>query len=409
MPQSKPEIRVLQVFDSLGTGGAETWLIGLLKYFRDNAHNLGVSVRTDICLTSGQRMNFDDLAEDLGARLFYLPYAVTNLPDFARKFRNRLRQGQYHAVHDHQGIAAGFHFFLAAGVLPPVRIAHFHNPVSDLADGSGGRVLQATRQNLGRLGIRFFATQVLGTSQTCLQEHGLSTDLFARLGPRALHCGIDLASYVGDYGIEHNSLCEEFEWPLSARIVLFVGRLGADQQNSKASTDNRKNPKFALEVARECLRSDKSLRLVMVGSGDQERHRLQKLVLSWGLADRVRLCAARNDIPRLMIGSDLLIFPSKSEGLGMVAIEAQASGLRVLASDAVPEECSVVPGLVTFYSLNEGIAAWATLAQKILHLPRPDHACSNQCVSASRFAIENSAIDLVKSYGASGRKSYMRI
>ena len=31
----KPECRVLQVFSSLGVGGAETWLIALLRYFKE--------------------------------------------------------------------------------------------------------------------------------------------------------------------------------------------------------------------------------------------------------------------------------------------------------------------------------------------------------------------------------------
>ena len=35
---------------------------------------------------------------------------------------------------------------------------------------------------------------------------------------------------------------------------------------------------------------------------------------------------------------DALLFPSNYEGLGMVAIEAQCSGLPVFASDKVPDE-----------------------------------------------------------------------
>jgi len=53
IPPTKPELRVLQVFGRLGIGGAETWLLSLLKYFVEGEDTLPVRVRTDVCLTSG--------------------------------------------------------------------------------------------------------------------------------------------------------------------------------------------------------------------------------------------------------------------------------------------------------------------------------------------------------------------
>ena len=38
----KRELRVLQVFSVLGVGGAETWLMSLLKYFHENNQELPV-------------------------------------------------------------------------------------------------------------------------------------------------------------------------------------------------------------------------------------------------------------------------------------------------------------------------------------------------------------------------------
>src|SRR5712691_11396204 len=69
---AKRELRVLQVFSVLGMGGAETWLMALLRYFYENEHHLPFRVRTDICLTGGSEAFFDQEARSLGARLFYL-------------------------------------------------------------------------------------------------------------------------------------------------------------------------------------------------------------------------------------------------------------------------------------------------------------------------------------------------
>ena len=54
---------------------------------------------------------------------------------------------------------------------------------------------------------------------------------------------------------------------------------------------------------------------------------------------------------------DLFLFPSKYEGLGMVSIEAQASGLPVICSTAVPREAKVTD-LVSYLSLQDGIEKW---------------------------------------------------
>lgn len=124
------ELRVLQVFSALGIGGAETWLMALLKYFNANQNKLPFRVRMDVCLTGGRKAVFDAEAEALGAKLFYLHYTRKKLVQFTRDFRRILSNGRYHAIHDHQDYTAGWHFLSGLGLLPPVRIAHVHNPFS---------------------------------------------------------------------------------------------------------------------------------------------------------------------------------------------------------------------------------------------------------------------------------------
>jgi len=98
-----------------------------------------------------------------------------------------------------------------------------------------------------------------------------------------------------------------------------------------------------------------------------------------------------------MYASDVLLFPSRGEGLGMVAVEAQAAGLPVLASTAVPRECVVIPDLVRFEPLQRGAPDWARALLE--HAARPrDIAAANKRVAASPFAIENSARALIDLY-----------
>ena len=66
-----------------------------------------------------------------------------------------------------------------------------------------------------------------------------------------------------------------------------------------------------------------------------------------GVLDRVRFSGERQDIPRLLKGADLFLFPSLWEGLPGALLEACAAGTPVLASDiaANREVAEVFPGI----------------------------------------------------------------
>jgi glycosyltransferase involved in cell wall biosynthesis len=401
---AKRELRVLQVFSGLGMGGAETWLISLLKYFHEHNADLPVSVKFDVLLTGGEKAIFDDEAVALGARLFYLRFGRRNLVSFAREFRAILAKGNYDAIHDHQDYIAGLHFLFGAGRLPPTRIAHVHNPLLHIANYVTDPLRKLTSK-AGKHLLRYFATDIMGTSVQVLREYGFEHEAYPTTNVGAAHCGFDLTRYQGDYESTHKELCSELGWDNSSKILLFVGRLEGAQGLHMGRLMTHKNPEFSLDVARECLARDDRVRLVMVGAGEEKKREFEEKVSAWKLNNQIRLLGVRSDVPRLMLGSDLLLFPSLAEGLGMVAVEAQAAGLRVIASDTTPRECVVVPDLIEFCALNATPAYWADRALRLINAPRRDSTSCNAAVSKSAFSIANSADLLLQLYGANSMSS----
>lgn len=388
-----PECRVLQVFSSLAMGGAEKWLMSLLRYAHDSADALPVKLKVDVLLTGGARAEFDDEAEALGARLFYLTFSRPTFLGFIRKFRHLLAEGRYHVIHDHQDYAAGFRLMAGLGHLPEIRIAHVHNTSIQLASYNNSRIrrfaFEQAKRFLGR-----HATHITGTSSPMLTEFGFDDPYFSSVNRRVLHCGFDVSSFRGDKVSIHTDVCREFGWGSNSKILLFVGRL----DDPAGFNLHRKRPDFALEIARECIRADPQIRMLMAGSGDTVRSELKTKVDKWGLTDKIRLIGQRNDVNRLMLGSDLFLFPALEEGLGMVVVEAQAAGLRVLTSTGVPRESSVVPEIVQFKPLSDGIASWTDEALRLLRSPDPDASKCNSAVQDSNFSIENSARELIDIY-----------
>ncbi|MBQ7665250.1 MAG: glycosyltransferase [Synergistaceae bacterium] len=87
---------------------------------------------------------------------------------------------------------------------------------------------------------------------------------------------------------------------------------------------------------------------------------IQELETS-GFGDDYLILHQRTDIPDLMRAMDVMIFPSLSEGLGIVAIEAQAAGTHCLMSEGVPEG-AVISNYAERMSLERSPEEWAEKA-----------------------------------------------
>ena len=96
-----------------------------------------------------------------------------------------------------------------------------------------------------------------------------------------------------------------------------------------------------------------------------------------------------------MSAMDAFLFPSKYEGLGIVAIEAQSSGLITICSDNVPEEVKITE-LVEFLPLN--INMWINRVKQLIG----NRYChNNNCfleVMNSQYNIKKAAENLIIYY-----------
>ena len=71
--------------------------------------------------------------------------------------------------------------------------------------------------------------------------------------------------------------------------------------------------------------------LMVIGQDDPKPFQLQAKAL--GVGDQVKFLKGRSDIPRFLLGADLLIHPAYNENTGTVLLEALVAGLPVLVTD----------------------------------------------------------------------------
>lgn len=73
------------------------------------------------------------------------------------------------------------------------------------------------------------------------------------------------------------------------------------------------------------------MRLVLAGDGP-DRSALEARVAASGIADRIWMTGARDDVAELMADLDLFVLPSLAEGISNTILEAMACGLPVVAT-----------------------------------------------------------------------------
>lgn len=368
--------RVLHVLKSLPLGGIETWLMHVMRKDRDSF------VQHELLLMVEEPGVYEAEARELGVPIHKLPHTgswIRWLSDLRRFLKER---GPFDAVHSHPSRVGGAIVAIAALAGVPSRIAHQHDA------RSAGPDFRSVREALLRRGTMVL-TKLAATRRIGITEAAIA-DIAGKNWRRRKNCsillyGFDFSSFEGATE-RGEALRQELQLGRTDKVVGHVGRF-----------DPVKNHDFLLRIFARVARTDPSARLVMVGKGRLEPE-IRALADELGISKAVRFAGSTQDIAAYMALFDLFLFPSFSEGLGIVCVEAQAAGTRVLASDTVPREAAVVPGAVEFLPLALGEKAWAKRASELLGQPKPDAEEWRRLVEQSAFGIERCVHDLHEIY-----------
>jgi glycosyltransferase involved in cell wall biosynthesis len=370
--------RVLHVLKSLPLGGIETWLMHVFRKDRDSP------VQHELLLMVDEAGAYEAEARALGVPIHKLPHKGSWLRWFSDLRRFLKKQGPFDAVHSHPSRVGGAIIATAALARVPSRIAHQHDA------RSAGSDFRLAREALLHRGTRILtlltATRRIGITEAAME------DIAGTNWRKAKDCSILL------YGFDFSNFRGAAQRAEELRPALGLGA-GDKVIGHVGRFDQVKNHPFLLRTFARVVEADPSVRLVMVGTGRLEDE-MQSFAEDRGIGRVVRFAGSTQDIAAYMALFDLFVFPSFSEGLGIVCVEAQAAGTRVLASDSVPREASVVQDAVEFLPLAAGEEAWAARIVQLLALPKPDPDQWLKTVEESAFGIDRCLRDLHDIYRA---------
>ena len=167
------------------------------------------------------------------------------------------------------------------------------------------------------------------------------------------------------------------------KVLCHVGRFSEE-----------KNHEFIVEVFAEYLKMEKNSFLLLIGGNGREEQNIRMIISQKGLSKKVRILKNREDINELLCAADVFIFPSRFEGLGISAIEAQANGLPTICAAHLPGELNASSNYIKM-RLEDGPSKWAEKVYSIQDSKRKD--VYNE-LKASGYDVSDSAKQLEKIY-----------
>jgi glycosyltransferase involved in cell wall biosynthesis len=379
---SKKQIRILHVVGGMNRGGAETWLMHVLRHIDRDRFRFDFLVHTD------KPCAYDDEIRDLGSKI--IPCLVPSQPwRYAVNFTRILKEyGPYDAVHSHVHHYSGFVLWLAERAGIPIRISHSHSDTSQY-DSKAGIIRKVYLRITERLVGQYATNGVACSDKAAAALFGPEWKKNGR--QRILYCGVDLRPFSET--VVSAQVRRELGIPIDAYVVGHVGRFS-----------EVKNHVFLLDIVRCMVEHDPNVRCLLVGDGPL-RQEIEEKVNQLGLKDKVIFTGLRSDVPRLMMGAmNVFLLPSLNEGLPLVSIEAQAAGLPCVFSEVIPEEADAVGSLVHRVALNLPAQKWVDVIIDVKNETISSKKQPLDVISQSSFNIIKSVAQLEKIYAVYAEK-----
>ncbi len=260
-----------------------------------------------------------------------------------------IRKNEYSIVHVNvPGEYGAILLYAANKCSVPVRIYHSHNPkanpfskswlVSIVFDPVCCKLSNALLACSATAGRSSFGNREFQVLRNCIDADVFRFDVHSRENKRK-ELGISPELFV----------------------IGCVGRL-----------EIQKNPLFALRCIKELRKIRNDFVFVWIGKGSLYEE-MQRFIRENEMEEYVILPGVKRNIQEWYSAMDCFFLPSQFEGLGIVFIEAQASGLSCFGSTNVPEDTELTP-LMKRISLDQSPQEWAdVISQRLVKGDRSEY------------------------------------
>ncbi|SCH96298.1 Mannosylfructose-phosphate synthase [uncultured Clostridium sp.] len=323
-------IKVMHYISKMNRGGQETFIMNLYRNIdRDK-------VQFEFLCTEPGIGDYDAEIKELGGKIFHIDLncikgkikQLDNARRLYKYLKKRTQEIQVFHIHTQHAMEAFFSSLAAKLAGVKVVIVHSHN-TSSLFHVKAHKIFKYL---LNVMPIERFA---------CSEAAGKW--MFGNHKFRIINNGIDVDKFKFEQSVR-KKIREKMGWK-DNYIIGHVGRFNA-----------QKNHQFLIEIFNEVKNYIPEAKLILVGTGELQEN-IRKHVEKLKLEDKVEFLGMREDVNRLYQGMDIMCFPSLFEGLPVVLVEAQESGLSCVISETITKEIDITK-LLYRVSLESDSKVW---------------------------------------------------
>ncbi len=329
--KKKEPIRVGHIIGKWLGGGVESVV---MNYYR---HIDRSKIQFDfICDSDSTNIPYEEI-EKLGGRVILVP-PYQKVFKYIKELKKVFKENNYKIVHSHINTLSVFPLYAAKKAGVKVRIVHSHSTTNK----------KEKKKNLMKQVLRplskIYATDYFACSELA-GRWLFGNKIYDEGKVFILNNAIDVENFAYNEKIRKEKR-KELKIKDSTLVIGHIGRFVA-----------QKNHTFLIDIFNEVHKKNKDSILLLVGQGplmDEIKEKVNDL----NLTKYVKFLGQRNDVNELYQAFDVFVLPSLYEGLPVVGVEAQASGLLCLLSDDMTKETKILDS-TKFMSLNESANKWA--------------------------------------------------
>lgn len=316
------------------------------------------------------KIAYEDELINNGSRIYKVSKFIKKPMKFYKEIYEILKNGKYDAFHVNMLTAANIlHLKAARKANIPIVIVHSHN-------GNN-------KYSLKKLILHYF-----------------NRNKIAKLADRLVACSEDSAKWL--YGrsngvihiknaIDLNNFC--FDLNARREIREEMGLINKFVIGYVARFDSVKNHSFLIDIINDMKYKKQNVCLILIGGGELETS-IKDKVKELQLESEVKFCGRMTSVGKIYSAMDCFVFPSKSEGLGMVGIEAQANGLPCVFSDKIPKEAIIAKNVKVLGIEKSDIEKWSNELIKMSKNP----IRTNNLKSLEKYDIKKEFNKFIKLY-----------
>ncbi len=337
------KIKVLIITGSMTVGGIQNQLMHLIR----NSDK----TKFQIDFTSTEDNSFyQEEIESLGGKCIKIPATDgKHFMRYCKALKRVIKEGQYDIVHSHELFHSGIVLRTARKAGVKHRFVHAHNGMEGNDPKGKKSFTRRTYNHIMQKMILSNATDFIACS-TLAGKFLYGEKAIHKPNYHLVFNSVDTSKFIDLYNNTESGEFTDDGWT----NVLQVGRFTPV-----------KNQLFTAEIAAELKRRGRKIRILCVGNdGNEYNNRVEARIKEYGLKDQMLLLGIRKDVDVLMRKASAFLLPSLYEGMPLVLIEAQASGLPCVTADTYSREVDFGLGTVEWLDLEDGVSAWADAVER---------------------------------------------